>query len=98
VNFRHANKNLQRMDEEPDFKGGFSAAIAKAFRLRMHFIRAAVNENDLRARNSYRFEKLKGERSSDYSIRLNDQFRLTFQIEKEEGGNRLVILDIEDYH
>ena len=98
MNFRHANKNLQRMDEDPDFKGGFSAAIGKAFRLRMQFIRAAVNENDLRTRKSYRLEKLKGDRSSDYSIRLNDQFRLTFQIEKEEGGNRLVILDIEDYH
>ena len=59
---------------------------------------AAIDENDLRARKSYRFEKLRGKRSSDYSIRLNDQFRLTFQIEKEEGGNRLVILDIEDYH
>jgi plasmid maintenance system killer protein len=29
---------------------------------------------------------------------LNDQFRLTFQIEKQGVGNRLVILDIEDYH
>jgi toxin HigB-1 len=98
VNFRHANKNLQRMDEDPDFRGGFSAAIGKAFRLRMQFIRAAVNENDLATRNSYRFKRLKGERSSDSSIRLNDQFPLTFQIEKEEGGNPLVILDIEDYH
>jgi proteic killer suppression protein len=98
VNFRHANKNLQRMDEAPDFKGGFSVVIGKAFRLRMQFIRAAANENDLRTRKSYRLEKLKGDRSSDYSIRLNDQFRLTFQIEKEEGGNRLVTLDIEDYH
>ena len=98
MNFRHANKTLERMDEEPDFDGGFSAALVKAFRARMHVIRTASNENDLRTRNSYRFEKLKGKRLSDYSIRLNDQFRLTFQIEKEEGGNRLVILDIEDYH
>jgi proteic killer suppression protein len=86
------------MDDDPDFSGGFSAAIGKAFRLRMQFIRAAVNENELATRNSYRFKRLKGQRSSDYSIRLNDQFRLTFQIEKEESGNCLVILDIEDYH
>ena len=31
-------------------------------------------------------------------MRLNKHFRLVFQIEEEEGGNRLVILDIEDYH
>jgi plasmid maintenance system killer protein len=29
---------------------------------------------------------------------MNYQFRLIFQIEKEAGGNRLVILEIEDYH
>ena len=98
MNFRHADKNLERMDEDSGFDGGFSIGLAKAFRLRMQFIRAAVNENDLRLRKSYCFEKLKGKRSSDYLIRLNDQFRLTFQIEKEAVGNRLVILDIEDYH
>jgi proteic killer suppression protein len=98
MNFRHANKTLRKMDEQTDFDGGFSEGLARAFRLRMQAIRAAANENDLRAQKSYRFEKLRGDRSSDYSIRLNDQFRLRFQIEKEEGGNRLVILDIEDYH
>jgi proteic killer suppression protein len=98
MNFRHEDKTLAKMDEDPDFDDGFSSALAKAFRLRMQFIRAAVNENDLRMRKSYRFEKLKGKRASDYSIRLNDQFRLTFQIEEEAGGNCLVILDIEDYH
>ncbi len=98
MRFRHANKDLERMDEDPDFNGGFSSGLARAFRLRTHFIREAENENDLRMQKSYRFEKLKGKRSSDYSIRLNDQFGLTFQIEKEDGGNRLVLLNIEDYH
>jgi proteic killer suppression protein len=98
VNVRHTNKTLRRMDDDPDFNGGFSSGIAKAFRMRMHLIRAIGNEDELRARKSYRFEKLKGARSSDDSIRLNDQFRLTFQIEKSGGGNRLVILAIEDYH
>ena len=98
MRFRHANKTLERMDDEPDFNGGFSTAIARAFRVRMEFIRAADNENSLRAMKSYRFERLKGKRASDYSIRLNKQFRLICQIEPEEGGNRLVILAIEDYH
>jgi toxin HigB-1 len=47
---------------------------------------------------SYRFEKLKGDREGDYSIRVNDQFRLTFQIEKGDDGNRLVVLNIKDCH
>jgi toxin HigB-1 len=98
VNFRHENKNLERMDEDPNFDGGFAVGLAKSFREMMNFIRAATNESVLRGRKSYRFKKLKGKRSSDYSMRLNDQFRLTFQVEKEAGGNRLVILEIEDYH
>jgi toxin HigB-1 len=98
MRFRHAHKTLRKMDEEPDFHGGFSAGEAKAFRKLMHSIRQATNENSVRAIKSYRFELLKGKRKGDYSMRLNDTLRLTFQIEKVEGGNRLVILDIENYH
>ena len=98
MQFSHTNKNLKKIDEEPDFLGGFSPGVVKAFRLRMQFIRGAFNENDLRKMKSYRFEKLKGDREGDYSIRLNDQFRLTFQIEKADDGNRLIVLNIEDYH
>jgi len=36
--------------------------------------------------------------SDQYSIRLNAQFRLVFEIEKGEQANTLVILGIEDYH
>ena len=72
--------------------------MAQAFAKRMHTIRQATNENTLRAIKSFRFERLKGKRQHEYSIRLNDQFRLIFQIEKADGGNRLVIINIEDYH
>ena len=44
------------------------------------------------------FEKLKGDRSDDRSIKLNDQWRLTLRSEADEQGNFLLIIDIEDYH
>jgi toxin HigB-1 len=86
------------MDEEPGFRGGFSVDIARAFRELMNSIRQAPNENTLRSIKSYHFEKLKGKRSSEYAMRLNDQYRLLFEIQREDGGNRLVIKSIEDYH
>jgi hypothetical protein len=43
--------------------------------MRMQSIRAAANENDLREMKSNHFEKLKGDRKGDYSIRLNLTFR-----------------------
>jgi proteic killer suppression protein len=98
MQFRHANKILKRIDEDADFDGGFSPGVVKAFRGRMQFIRAATNENDLRAMKSFHFEKLKGDRKGQCSIRLNNQFRLLFEIEKMKGGNRLAILEIADYH
>ena len=61
-------------------------------------IRAADNENDLRAMKSLHFEKLKGKRQHEYSMRVNKQFRLIFQIEKVDRRNQLVITDLEDYH
>ena len=98
MQLRHADKTLKSIDEEADFDGGFPVSVVKKFRMRMQSIRAASNENDLRKMKSNHFEKLKGDRKGDYSIRLNDQFRLTFQIEKTVDGNQIVVLAIEDYH
>ena len=96
--FRHANRDLQKLDEDPDDNAGLADNLVRAFRMRMQAIRAAVNENDLRGLKSLHFEKLKGDRKHQYSIRLNAQFRLIFEIEKGDQGHVLVIMGIEDYH
>jgi proteic killer suppression protein len=98
MNYRHANKKLKRMDEDPTYDGGYSESIARAFRKRMGFIRAAANETDFYAMKSLHYEKLKGKRSGERSMRLNDQFRLILRIEKDKQGNTVVVVDIEDYH
>ena len=52
----------------------------------------------LRSIGSLHFEKLRGKRKHEYSIKINDQFRLIFQIEPGDDGNRLVITDIEKHY
>ena len=97
--YRHADSDLQRLEEDPDFTAGLAENLVKAFRKRMDVIRDAPNENVIRAFKSYRFEKLKGDRRHHYfRSRLNDQFRLILEIEKGDRGNVLVIIGIEDYH
>ena len=96
--FRHADKTLKRLDEDPDFNGGFADNLVRAFRMRMQFIRDAASENDLRAMKSFHFEKLKGDRKDQYSIRLNKQFRLILQFEPSEEGKVAVVVALEDYH
>jgi len=45
-----------------------------------------------------RFEKLKGARSHQRSIRMNDQWRLILQLEEEGEAKTVLIVSIEDYH
>jgi addiction module HigA family antidote len=86
------------MDDELDYDGGFARNIGIAFREVMQQIRLVDNENGLRNFKSLRFEKLKGKRRHEYSMRLNKQFRLIFQIEKADEHIRIVVTGIEDYH
>lgn len=46
---------------------------------------------------SLRFEELKGKRKGEYSIRLNKQWRLIFEIETKVE-ELIAIKGIEDYH
>ena len=95
---RHTNRTLQRIDDDPEDNGRLGLNVANAFRVLMSNIRAAENENDLRGMKSLHFEKLKGKRQHEYSMRVNKQFRLIFQIEKVNRHNQLVITGMEDYH
>ena len=50
--------------------------------------------NDLRVPPSNRLEALKGTRKGQYSIRINDQWRVCFKWEKGDAIN----VEIVDYH
>jgi proteic killer suppression protein len=55
---------------------------------------AVTSMQDLKEIKGNRFEKLKGNRKGQYSIRINDQYRICF---KWEGENAIEV-EIEDYH
>jgi toxin HigB-1 len=96
--FRHADKTLKRIDEDADFTGWLAENLVRAFRMRMQQIRAAASENDLRMLKLLHFEKLKGDRKHQYSIRLNVEFRLILELESTAQGKVVVVSGIEDYH
>jgi len=95
---RHAHRQLERLESDKQYHCGFPENIVKRFRKRMQLIRQARDERDIRAFRSHRFEKLKGKRSHQYSIRLNDQMRLIVEFEGEGQEKVIVITGIEDYH
>jgi len=63
-------------------------------RNKLLIIHAATDENDLRIPPGNRFEKLKGDKKGLCSIRINDQWRITF---KWTNGNAYDVM-ITDYH
>jgi proteic killer suppression protein len=64
-----------------------------AFR-KLRMINRSISINDLRIPPANRLEKMKGSREGQYSIRVNDQWRICF----EWYGTDAFKVEIVDYH
>jgi len=94
---RHEDRRLERMERDAAYNASFGPDVAKAFRKRMQFVRAAVDERAFYAMKSLHYERLKGDREGQRSMRLNSQWRLILRIEAS-GDRTVVVISIEDYH
>ena len=94
----YAKDWLRRLAKETGFHKGYDEAVVKAYRRRIEFIIGALDERALREMRSLRLEKLKGARSHQHSLRLNDQWRLIVEFRERPGGKVVRIVGIEDYH
>ena len=92
------SQELDKLETDPAFSAGYGKEIDKAYRKRIQAIRAATDERDLYAIKGNRFEKLKGGRAHQHSLRLNDKMRLVVEIESGTPKNKIIVVGIEDYH
>jgi toxin HigB-1 len=89
---------LDRLETDARFTAGYPAGLVSVYRKRLQMIRAASDERDFYELKSLHFEKLKGARSHQRSMRLNAQFRLIVEL-RGKGQEKVVYVDgIEDYH
>ena len=72
------------------------SAIERPARLKLDRLEAAAALNDLAVLPGNRFEALAGDRKGQYSIRINDQWRICF--EWPEGAAGPSNVEIVDYH
>ena len=72
------------------------SAIQRPARLKLDRLDAATTLKDLAVLPGNRFEALHGDREGQYSIRINDQWRICFEWPKESPGP--VNIEIVDYH
>ena len=75
--------------EAPRFKN-----IERIARRKLEMLHAAPSLQSLRVPPGNRLERLKGNREGQYSIRINDQWRICF---KWDGGDAIEV-EIVDYH
>ena len=68
--------------------------LHKKAQIKLARLGAVTSIRDLQEIRGNRFEKLKNNRSNQFSIRINDQYRICFRWEKENA----VDVEIIDYH
>ncbi|HQV70545.1 MAG TPA: type II toxin-antitoxin system RelE/ParE family toxin [Thermoflexales bacterium] len=68
--------------------------IQRTARRKLLYLDDAEDLQDLLAPPENRLEKLKGDRAGQYSIRINDQWRICFKW----SGNKAKEVEITDYH
>ena len=73
---------------------GFPPDLVKAARRRLERLNAATRIEDLRTPPGHTLHRLEGDRSGEWSISANDQFRICFRW--GDGGPEQV--EIVDYH
>jgi len=87
---------LDRLETDAGFTGGFRRDVVRSYRGRIQAIRDAVDERDLRALTSWRFKRLKGDRSHQHSIRLCGPWRLIVEIKEGRPKNVIMVVGIEN--
>lgn len=73
---------------------GFPTSLLPSARRKLEALHAAASLEDLRIPAGNRLEALKGDRKGQYSIRINDQFRVCFRW-RQSGAEDV---EIVDYH
>ena len=91
-------QNFACGETEKIYRGVFSRKlprdIQRTARRKLLYIDEAEIIEDLRAPPGNRLEKLKGSRSGQWSIRINDQWRICFHWDTPNASE----IEIVDYH
>jgi len=61
---------------------------------KLRMLNRSMSLNDLRVPPANRLERLKGKRAGQYSVRINDQWRICFEWRRGDALN----VEIVDYH
>ncbi|MGF1623356.1 MAG: type II toxin-antitoxin system RelE/ParE family toxin [Alphaproteobacteria bacterium] len=93
-----ADDSLAQIETSEAGATGLPVALIKSVRRKLTVMRAASDDRALRNWKSLHYEKLKGDREGQRSVRVNDKYRIVFTLDSEAKPQKITILSIEDYH
>jgi toxin HigB-1 len=96
IEFRDRRLALVQTDQAAETR--LPVAVIKSLRDKLVVLAAAPDERTLRNWRSLHYEKLKGPRDGQRSIRINAQWRLVFELDTSQIPPTIVVLSVEDYH
>lgn len=93
-----ADADLALIETDDAAKTKLPIAVIKSARRKLTLLRAAPDDRSLRNWKSLHYEKLKGDREGQRSIRVNNSYRIVFLLDSEIEPQIATILSVEDYH
>jgi toxin HigB-1 len=98
MRYSFTSKKLEQLFLEDKGAEKFPPGVIHTFKTIVNLIAQIPDERSLYDFPAFHTEKLRGDRKGQYSIRLNKQFRLCFEVIKDPDGNIILLLEIVDYH
>jgi len=98
MDIEFVDSDLALIETDDAAKTKLPIAVIKSARRKLTILRAATDDRSLRNWKSLHYEKLKGDREGQRSIRVNEKYRIVFLLDSESEPQKASILSIEDYH
>lgn len=93
-----ADSDLAIIETDDAAKTKLPIAVIKSARCKLTLLQAAPDDRSLRNWKSLHYEKLKGDKEGQRSIRVNDKYRIVFILDSDVEPQKATILSVEDYH
>lgn len=98
MRIEYADERMARICTAEAHKLGLPIAVIRAAQRKLILLEQAPDERTLRNWKSLNYKKLSGEREGQRSVRINDQYRIVFELLEDERPPAIRILEIDDTH
>ncbi len=98
MEIEYADPSLALIETDKAGATRLPVSVIQSARRKLTILRAATDDRTLRNWKSLHYEKLKGDREGQRSIRINKKYRLIFELDSDTEPQKARILAIEDYH